>query len=81
MRVEVLLKNGTRLSRSAATPRVSDQNFASPAEIIDKFQKLAVHALPEKRVGELRETVLGLENLQDAARLAALMSTARSTSS
>ena len=74
VRVEVRLKNGTRLSRSADTPRGGDENFASPADIIDKFERLAVHALPEKRVGELRDAVLGLEDLQDAARLAALMS-------
>ena len=74
VRVEVLLKNGTRLSRSADTPRGSDENFASPADIVAKFEKLAAHALPAKRVGELRDAVLGLEDLQDAARLAALMS-------
>ncbi|MFL6564130.1 MAG: MmgE/PrpD family protein [Burkholderiales bacterium] len=74
VRVEVLLKNGTRLSRNADTPRGSDQNFAGAAEIIDKFEKLAVHALPQKRVGELRDAVLALEDLQDAGRLAALMS-------
>jgi len=54
--------------------RGSDENFASPAEIIDKFEKLAVHALPKERVGELRDAVLGLEDLPDAALLAALMS-------
>jgi aconitate decarboxylase len=74
VRVEVRLKNGTRLSRSADTPRGGDENFARPEEIIDKFEKLAVHALPEKRAGELRDAVLGLEDLQDATRLAALMS-------
>ena len=74
VRVEVLLKNGTRLSGSADTPRGGDENFANPAEIIDKFEKLAVHALPEKRVGELRDAVLGLERLEDASRLAALVS-------
>jgi aconitate decarboxylase len=74
VRVEVRLSNGTRLSRSADAPRGSDENFASPADIVAKFEKLAVHALPEKRIGELRDAVLGLEDLQDAARLATLMS-------
>jgi 2-methylcitrate dehydratase PrpD len=74
VRVEVHLRNGTRLSRSADTPRGSDENFASASEIIDKFEKLAVHALPEQRVGELRDAILSLEDLQDAARLAALLS-------
>jgi aconitate decarboxylase len=74
VRIEVRLSNGTRLSRSADAPRGSDENFASPADIVAKFEKLAVHALPEKRIGELRDAVLGLEDLQDAARLATLMS-------
>ena len=74
VRVEVRLSNGTRLSRSADAPRGSDENFASPADIVAKFEKLAAHALPEKRIGELRDAVLGLEDLQDAARLATLMS-------
>jgi len=74
VRVEVRLSNGTRLSRSADAPRGSDENFAGPADIVAKFEKLAAHALPEKRIGELRDAVLGLEDLQDAARLATLMS-------
>jgi 2-methylcitrate dehydratase PrpD len=74
VRVEVGLKNGKRLTRSADTPRGGDENFASPEEIVDKFEKLAVHALPESRVRELRDAVLGVEKLQDAARLATLMS-------
>ena len=73
VRVEVSLKNGTRLSRGADTPRGGDENFASPAEIVAKFDKLAGHALPPRRVGELRDAVLGLEKLPDSARVAALM--------
>jgi len=53
---------------------VTFKNFASQAEIIDKFEKLASHTLAQERVGELRDAVLGLENLQDTARLAVLMS-------
>jgi 2-methylcitrate dehydratase PrpD len=73
VRVAVHLKNGTRLERSADTPRGSDANFAPAADVIDKFENLAVHALPKKRVAELRDAVLGLEQLADAAELAALM--------
>ena len=43
--------------------------------IVDKFEKLAVHALPKARVAELRDAVLKLEQLADAAELAALMAT------
>jgi aconitate decarboxylase len=73
VRVEVLLKNGKRAQRSQETPRGSDENFASPAEIVAKFERLAARALPPKRVGELRDAVLGLEKLADAGELAALL--------
>jgi 2-methylcitrate dehydratase PrpD len=76
VRVEVSLKNGSRLSRTADTPRGGDENFASPAEIVAKFEKLAAHALSAKRAGELRDAVLGLEKLPDAADIAALMALA-----
>ena len=73
VRVEVHLRNGARLEREEAVPRGSDENFASLAEVVEKFEKLASRALPAKRVHELRDAVLGLEDLPDAARLAALM--------
>ena len=40
---------------------------------VGKFEKLAAHALPEGRVRELRDAVLGLEKLGDAGRIADLM--------
>ena len=73
VRVQVHLKDGRRLERSADTPRGGDANFAPAADIVDKFEKLAVRALPKKRIAELRDAVLGLEKLKDAAELAALM--------
>jgi aconitate decarboxylase len=73
VRVQVILKDGRRLERSADVPRGGDQHFASAEEIVEKFEKLAVHALPKKRVAALRDAVLGLEKLRDAATLAALL--------
>ena len=40
---------------------------------IDKFEKLVRNLLPEARMRELRDAVLSLEKLDDAARLANLM--------
>jgi 2-methylcitrate dehydratase PrpD len=77
VRVQVRLKNGTRLERSAEVPRGGDANFASVADIVDKFEKLAVHGLPKQRVAELRDCVLGLEKLADSARLATLLARPR----
>jgi aconitate decarboxylase len=73
VRVEVALRDGRRLTGTQATPRGSDQNFAAEAEIIAKFEKLAAHALPVKRVAQLRDTVLHLDRLADAAQLAVLL--------
>lgn len=73
VRVEVKLADGARLERTVEAPRGSEQRFATEPEVIEKFEKLAAKALPSRRIAELREAVLGLEKLEDAARLARLM--------
>jgi 2-methylcitrate dehydratase PrpD len=73
VRVAVHLRDGERLECEREAPRGSERDFASAAEITRKFEQLARHALPEQRVAELRDAVLGLEKLADAARLAELM--------
>ena len=73
VRVAVHLKNGKRLEHSADVPRGGDQNFAPDADIVDKFEKLALHALPKANLARLRDVVLRLERLGNAAELAALM--------
>jgi ABC-type phosphate/phosphonate transport system substrate-binding protein len=40
---------------------------------VEKFEKLARKALPKARVAKLRDAMLGLEKLKDAAELARLM--------
>jgi aconitate decarboxylase len=77
VRVEVELRDGRRLARTQETPRGSDQNFASDADVVAKFEQLAGHALPQKRVAELRDAVLGLEKLCDAAQLGELLTGVR----
>jgi len=73
VRVELTLKNGRTLRREEQAPRGSEERFASSAEVVAKFEKLAARALPAARIGELRDAVLELEKLGDAARLAALL--------
>ena len=73
VRVEVELTNGERLECAKEYARGSERNFASPADIVAKFEKLAVHGLPRARVEELRDAVLGLEKLPDAGRIADLL--------
>jgi len=71
--VEAHLKDGTLLERTVEAARGSEKKFATEAEIVEKFEKLAAKALPKARVGRLRDAVLGLEKLADAAELARLL--------
>ena len=73
VRVEVTLRGGKRLDCTKEAARGSEKSFAGAGDIIAKFEKLAAHALPKPRVAELRDAVLGLEKLPDAARIADLM--------
>jgi 2-methylcitrate dehydratase PrpD len=73
VRVEVILNDGSRMERMVETPRGSEPHFASEAQVVAKFEKLAVHALKRSQAQQLRDAVLGMEKLRDAARLAQLM--------
>ncbi|HSB49374.1 MAG TPA: MmgE/PrpD family protein [Burkholderiales bacterium] len=71
--VDVHLNDGTVMKRMVEAARGSEKKFASDAEIVEKYEKLARKALPRARVERLRDAVLGLEKLKDAAELARLM--------
>ncbi len=73
VRVEVHLNDGTVMKRTVEAARGSEQKFVSDAEIIEKFEKLAVKALPKAQVGKLRDAMLGLEKLGDATEIARLL--------
>jgi aconitate decarboxylase len=73
VRVEVELEDGSVLKRAAETPRGSEPNFASEAQVVAKFEKLAARALKRTQAGQLRDAILGLEKLGDASRIARLM--------
>ena len=73
VRVEITLKDGSILERGVETPRGSEPNFASEAQVVAKFEKLAARALPRARVAQVRDAVLNIEKLKDASRIAKLM--------
>jgi 2-methylcitrate dehydratase PrpD len=73
VRVEIFLKDGTRLEETVEAQRGSETKFASKAEVVEKFEKLVRHVFPARQVAELRDTILGLEKLDDAAKLAKLL--------
>jgi aconitate decarboxylase len=73
VRVEVHLKDGMKMERTVEYARGSEKKFASAAEVVEKFEKLATHTLPRPQVGQLRDAMLRLETVKDASQLARLM--------
>jgi aconitate decarboxylase len=73
LRVQIVLKDGTRLERIGKTERATINNFVPEKMVTDKFEKLTRGALPESQRRELRDTVLALEDLRDARQLSALL--------
>ncbi len=72
-RVEVFLKDGAVLTETVEAPRGSEERFASREDVVEKFDKLAGHLLPAAQVASIRDTVLNLEKLPDARKLADLL--------
>jgi hypothetical protein len=65
------------MERTVEFPRGSERNFASEGQIVEKFNKLAVHALPSERAAALRDAMLGLEKEGDVRRIVGLMAGTR----
>jgi len=76
VRVELELKDGKRMERTVESARGSEYKFASEADIVEKFEKLASKALPRPQVEQLRDAMLGLDKLEDATRIAQLLAKA-----
>jgi aconitate decarboxylase len=70
---EAHLNDGTVLKRTVEAGRGSEMNFASDADVVQKFEKLASKTLPKAQVEKLRDAMLGLEKLGDASELAQLL--------
>ena len=70
---EVHLNDGAVMKRTVEAARGSEKHFATDAEIVEKFEKLASKALPKVQVEKLRDAMLGLEKLKDAAEIARLL--------
>jgi aconitate decarboxylase len=70
VRVEVRLKNGVKLEQTVEAPRGSEESFASEADIVRKFKKLATHVVSEAKTDEVANIVLGAEKLARAEQIA-----------
>ncbi len=71
--VEVKLKDGAKLNATVESGRGSEHNFASEADIVNKFMLLATKALPKSQAEELCDKILHLEKLADAKAITALL--------
>ena len=72
VRVQIQLKDGTQLERKREVSRAKE-TFAPDEMVVKKFETLAAHVLPPAQLRELADTVLDLENVDDASRLARLL--------
>jgi 2-methylcitrate dehydratase PrpD len=75
VRVEIFLKDGTRLEETVEAQRGSETKFASEADVVEKFEKLVKHVFPMQQVAAIRDAILGLDKLDDASQLAKLLVT------
>lgn len=73
VRVAVHLSDGSVHEETLEAPRGSEQSFASEEEIVGKFMKLAVKALPEAQARALANAVLNMDELDDASALISLL--------
>jgi 2-methylcitrate dehydratase PrpD len=65
VRVEVSLSDGTHESETVEAPRGSEQKFASAADVVEKFRKLARRTCSDAEAARIAELVLGCEKLDD----------------
>ncbi len=73
VRVAVRLKNGAKLEQTVEAPRGSETSFASEADIVGKFKKLATHTVSAAKADAVVNRVLGAEKLTRADEIAAAL--------
>ena len=71
--VDVHLTDGSKHTETVEAPRGSEQSFASEADIVAKFRKLARAVMPDRQQDQLVEAVLGMEKLPRAGALIDLL--------
>jgi aconitate decarboxylase len=70
VRVDLQLKNGEKLEQTVETPRGSEASFASEADIVGKFKRLATHVVSDAKADDIVNLVLGAEKLARAEQIA-----------
>jgi aconitate decarboxylase len=78
VRVEVHFTDGTMETETVEAPRGSEQKFASEADVVEKFRKLARGTRSDAAAERIVEVVLGCEKLDDIAALTTALAQPRS---
>lgn len=73
VRVEILLRDGTRLEETVLSQRGSEHAFASEADIVGKMMTLATHRIPSEHAQRIVDWVMHADDQADAGELAALL--------
>ena len=73
VRLDVFFRDGSVEHETRDAPRGSEQNFASEAQIIDKFRKLTRAAMAERQQNALIDAVLRLEQMPDSRAMIELL--------
>jgi 2-methylcitrate dehydratase PrpD len=71
--IEVQLQDGKRYSERVLHAKGSDKHPMSREEVLHKFRLLASRVLSRSRVEKLEDTLLNLEKLNDARKIAKLL--------
>ena len=73
VRVECELMDGTRMSRTVEAGRGNEKNFASPADVVEKFIKLASHGVSQAQAHRISEVFLNLADCPDVSVIPRLL--------
>ena len=73
VRVDVHFTDGTLTSETVEAPRGSEQKFASEADVVEKFRKLAGCAVPDAQAERIVELTLRCDKLDDIGGLASAL--------
>ena len=74
VRVEVLLRDGTRMAETVEAPRGSEHSFATDVDVIEKFRKLARVRISASRADQIVDCVMQAETMEDVGALVRLLS-------
>ena len=73
VRVECELNDGTHMEQVVEAGRGNEKDFASEADVVEKFHKLAARAIPKAQAEKIVDWFMGLEKCVDASELPRLL--------